>query len=101
MLELNDTQSGVLEIVFAVADDTGWLMLDLDDLRSLLGHAAAARQEISAQYALISTQSTGANHRAIRRPASPGGDRFSGEQALKPSDSRRTPPTGAGVLGKT
>src|SRR3546814_569875 len=47
MLELNDTQSGVLEIVFAVADDNGWLLLDLDDLRSLLGHAAEARDVLA------------------------------------------------------
>src|SRR3546814_7255540 len=76
MLELNDTQSGVLEIVFAVADDHGWLLLDLDDLRSLLGHAAEAREEISAQYGLISTQSIGALQRAILRIESPGGDLF-------------------------
>src|SRR3546814_20573501 len=68
MLALNDTQSGVLEIVFAVADDNGWLLLDLDDLRSLLGHAAEARKEIPAQYGLISTQSYGALKRAILCP---------------------------------
>src|SRR3546814_1705056 len=99
MLERNDTQSGVLEIVFAVADDNGWLLLDLDDLRSLLGHAAGARKEISAQYGLISTQSIGAIQRAILRIESQGGDLFFGEPALELSDIMRTTPDGRGVIG--
>src|SRR3546814_6985689 len=99
MLELNDTQSGVLEIVFAVADDNGWLLLDLDDLRSLLGHAAEARKEISAQYGLIRTQSIGANQRALLRIASQGGALFFRAPALGLSDIMRTPPAGTGVIG--
>src|SRR3546814_18135660 len=99
MLELNDTQSGVLEIVFAVADDNGWLLLDLDDLRSLLGHAAEARKEISAQYGLISTQSIGAIQRAILRIESQGGDLFFGEPALELSALMRTSPHARAVLG--
>src|SRR3546814_17894755 len=98
MLELNDTQSGVLEIVFAVADDNGWLLLGLDDLRSLLGHAAEARKEISAQYGLISTQSIGALQRAILRIASQGGDLLFGEPALELSYAMRTTTAGRGGL---
>ena len=99
MLELNDTQSGVLEIVFHVADDNGWLLLDLEDLRALLNHAAEARKEISAQYGLISTQSIGAIQRAILRIESQGGDLFFGEPALELSDIMRTTPDGRGVIG--
>src|SRR3546814_1259488 len=81
------------------ADDNGWLLLDLDDLRSLLGHAAEARKEISAQYGLISTQSIGAIQRAILRIESRGGDLFFGEPALELSDIMRTTPDGRGVIG--
>ena len=54
ILELNDTQEGVLEIVFKLADDSGWLLLDLDDLRALLDLVADNRKDISAQYGLVS-----------------------------------------------
>jgi hypothetical protein len=64
VLELNDTQSGVLEIVFRLADDNGWLLLDLDDLRSLLGFAAEHRRQVSEQYGLVSSPSIGAIQRA-------------------------------------
>jgi len=99
MLELNDTQSGVLDIVFRLADDNGWLLLDLDDLRSLLNHAAEARKDISAQYGLVSTPSIGAIQRAILRVESQGGGLFFGEPALELSDIMRTTPDGRGVIG--
>lgn len=51
VLELNDTQTGVLEVVFRVADDQGLLLLDLEDLRALLGLVAETRKEISKTYA--------------------------------------------------
>ena len=49
MLELNDTQEGVLEIVFKLADDNGWLLLDLADLRALLNHVGDNRKDISSK----------------------------------------------------
>ena len=70
MLELNDTQSGVLDIVFKLADDNGWLLLDLEDLRALLVFASEERKEISSRYGLISTASIGAIHAALRRYSS-------------------------------
>jgi len=99
MLELNDTQSGVLEIVFKLADDNGWLLLDLSDLRALLAHASETRKEISGKYGLISTQSVGAIQRAILQIEQQGGDLFFGEPALELTDLMRTTPDGRGVIG--
>lgn len=65
ILELNETQSGVLEISFQLADDRGLLLLDLDDLRALLGFVADNRKEISTEYGLVSPQSVGAIQRAL------------------------------------
>src|SRR5215470_2562612 len=65
IFELNDTQEGVLEIVFKLADDRGLLLLDMDDLRALLGFVADNRKEISTQYGLVSTQSVAAIQRAL------------------------------------
>ena len=99
MLELNDTQSGVLEIVFKLADDNGWLLLDLDDLRALLAHASETRKEISDKYGLISTQSIGAIQRAILQVEQQGGNLFFGEPALELADIMRTTQDGRGVIG--
>ena len=98
MLELNDTQSGVLDIVFKLADDNGWLLLDLADLRSLLAFASEQRKEISAQYGLISTPSIGAIQRALLRLEQDGGDAFFGEPALELQDLMRTDLSGRGVI---
>src|SRR5574341_1277205 len=65
ILELNDTQAGMLEIAFKLADDRGLLLLDLDDLRALLGFVADNRKEISTRYGLISAQSIAAIQRAL------------------------------------
>ena len=99
MLELNDTQSGVLEIVFRLADDRGLLLLDLGDLRALLNLVAEERKTVSTEYGLVSTPSIGAIQRALLRLESAGGDRFFGEPALELSDLMRTTPDGRGVIG--
>src|SRR5215475_6268650 len=65
ILELNDTQSGVLEIAFKLADDRGLLLLDLDDFRALLTFIAENRNDVSTHYGLISTQSVAAIQRAL------------------------------------
>ncbi|KGM55621.1 hypothetical protein N800_12970 [Lysobacter daejeonensis GH1-9] len=98
ILELNDTQSGVLDIVFKLADDRGLLLLDLADLRALLGLVADERKDISTSYGLVSTQSVGAIQRALLRLESEGGDRFFGEPALELSDLMRTTQDGRGVI---
>ena len=99
MLELNDTQSGVLDIVFRLADDRGLLLLDLADLRALLSLVAEERKAVSTQYGLVSTPSIGAIQRALLRLESDGGDAFFGEPALELADIMRTTPDGRGVVG--
>lgn len=98
ILELNDTQSGVLEIVFKLADDRGLLLLDLEDLRALLALVAAERKDISTSYGLVSAQSVGAIQRALLQIEQQGGDRFFGEPALELSDLMRTNTDGRGVI---
>jgi hypothetical protein len=99
ILELNDTQSGVLDIVFKLADDRGLLLLDLDDLRALLGLVADERKDIATEYGLVSTQSVGAIQRALLRLAQNGGEGFFGEPALELADLMRTSADGRGVIG--
>ncbi|MCL1633300.1 DUF853 domain-containing protein [Luteimonas sp. SX5] len=98
ILELNDTQSGVLDIVFKLADDRGLLLLDLTDLRALLGLVADERKDISTSYGLVSTQSVGAIQRSLLRLEQEGGDVFFGEPALELADLMRTTTDGRGVV---
>jgi len=99
ILELNDTQSGVLDIVFKLADDRGLLLLDLDDLRALLALVAGERKDVSTEYGLVSAQSIGAIQRALLRLSQDGADNFFGEPALDLADLMRTTPDGRGVVG--
>jgi DNA helicase HerA-like ATPase len=98
ILELNDTQSGVLDIVFKLADDRGLLLLDLEDLRALLGLVGDERKDISTSYGLVSTQSIGAIQRALLRIEQEGGAHFFGEPALDLSDLMRTTTDGRGMI---
>ncbi|MBU6246853.1 MAG: DUF853 domain-containing protein [Xanthomonadaceae bacterium] len=98
VLELNDTQQGVLEVVFKVADDQGLLLLDLADLRSMLGFASENAKAISAQYGLISPQSIAAIQRALLKLEQDGADRFFGEPALDLVDLMRQDMSGRGVI---
>ena len=74
ILDLNDTQTGMLEIAFKLADDQGLLLLDLDDLRAVLGFVAENREAISSQYGLVSTQSVAAIQRALLSLEREGGE---------------------------
>ena len=98
ILELNDTQEGVLEIVFKLADDNGWLLLDLADLRALLTYVSDNRKDISGKYGLVSTQSIGAIQRALLQIEQQGGDAFFAEPALELSDIMRTTQDGRGMI---
>ena len=98
ILELNDTQAGVLEIAFKLADDQGLLLLDLDDLRALLGFVAEGRKEISTEYGLVSSQSVGAIQRALLTLEREGGASMFGEPALELGDLMRTDLSGKGII---
>ncbi len=98
VLELNDTQQGVLEVVFKVADDQGLLLLDLADLRGMLGFGSENAKAISAQYGLISPQSIAAIQRALLKLEQDGADRFFGEPALDLTDLMRQDMSGRGVI---
>jgi len=98
ILELNDTQSGVLDILFKLADDRGLLLLDLDDLRALLGLIAEERKDISTSYGLVSSQSIAAIQRALLRLSQDGAEMFFGEPALELAELMRTTYDGRGVV---
>ena len=98
MLELNDTQEGVLNVVFRVADESGLLLLDLDDLRALLNHVQENRKQISTEYGLVNTASIGAIQRALLRLEADGGTAFFGEPALELGDLMRQDLSGRGVV---
>ncbi len=98
ILELNETQTGVLEIVFKLADDQGLLLLDLDDLRALLGFVVENRKAVSGEYGLVSTQSVGAIQRSLLTLEREGGESFFGEPALELNDLMRTDLSGKGII---
>ena len=98
VLELNDTQEGVLEVVFKLADAQGLLLLDLADLRSLLSFAADNARDISSHYGLIGAASIAAIQRSLLRLEGDGADRFFGEPALELADLMRQDMSGRGVI---
>jgi uncharacterized protein len=98
ILELNDTQTGVLEITFKLADDQGLLLLDMDDLRALLTFVAENRKDISKRYGLVSTQSVAAIQRSLLTLQREGGDILFGEPAMEFNDLMRTDLTGRGII---
>jgi DNA helicase HerA-like ATPase len=100
LLELNDVQSGVLEILFKLADDHGWLLLDLKDLRALLTWASdkAHAKDIAAQYGLVNATSIAAIQRSLLSLESAGGDVFFGEPALDLADFMRQDMSGRGIV---
>ncbi|MEE4607564.1 MAG: helicase HerA-like domain-containing protein [Desulfobacteraceae bacterium] len=98
ILGLNETQTGVLEIAFTLADTRGLLLLDLDDLRAMLGFVADNRKEISAQYGLVSSPSIAAIQRALLSLEREGGERLFGEPALELVDLLRTDLGGRGII---
>ncbi|PKL94983.1 MAG: ATP-binding protein [Gammaproteobacteria bacterium HGW-Gammaproteobacteria-8] len=98
MLELNDTQEGVLQVVFRVADEAGLLLLDLKDLRALLNHVAENRNEISVRYGLVNTASIGAIQRRLLQIEADAGEQFFGEPALDLADLMRQDLSGRGII---
>jgi uncharacterized protein len=98
LLELNETQEGVLHVIFRFADEEGLLLLDLPDLRALLNHAAEREREISTRFGRVTAASIGAIQRRLLGLESQGGDSFFGEPALKLADVMRTDLSGRGIV---
>ncbi len=98
MLNLNDTQAGVLQLVFKIADDQGWLVLDMKDLRSLCQYVGDNAAQFTTSYGNISAASIGAIQRGLMQIETQGGDRFFGEPMLNIADFMQTDANGKGVL---
>lgn len=98
ILDLNETQEGVLNIVFRLADDQGLLLLDLADLRAMLSHVAENAKAVSSQYGLVSTTSIAAVQRALLALEDAGGEQFFGEPAFALQDLFQLAPDGRGVI---
>ncbi|MBN8966633.1 MAG: DUF853 family protein, partial [Rhizobiales bacterium] len=90
MMELNDTQEGVLNIAFRVADEQGLLLLDLKDLRAMLGYIADHAAELTTQYGNVSKATVGTIQRQLLVLENQGGAKFFGEPALALKDLMRT-----------
>ena len=98
ILNLNDTQEGVLNVAFKFADDNGLLLLDLKDLRALLVEVEKRSSELSATYGNVATATIGAVQRALLVLEQQGATNFFGEKALEISDLMRTNTDGRGVI---
>jgi hypothetical protein len=90
MLDLNETQSGVLNLVFKIADDNGLLLLDLKDLRSMLAFVGDNAKQFTTQYGNVSSASVGAIQRGLLTLEGQGGDKFFGEPMLNIDDMMQT-----------
>jgi uncharacterized protein len=98
LLNLNETQSGVLTAVFKIADDQGLLLLDLKDLQAMLQYVAANAKQFQTQYGNISAASVGAMQRGLLALEQQGADKFLGEPALNLDDLMQTDAAGHGVV---
>jgi DNA helicase HerA-like ATPase len=98
LLYLNDTQEGVLNIAFKLADDQGLLLLDFKDLRAILEHVGENASEIKSEYGNVSTSSVGAVQRQLLILEQQGGSNFFGEPALRLPDIMRTTQDGRGYV---
>lgn len=98
LLELNDTQTGILYAAFSIADDTGMLLLDLKDLRAMLNWMGEHRKELSNEYGNISSASVGAIQRRLLILEEQGAEHLFGEPALRLEDLMITDFSGNGVV---
>lgn len=98
ILDLNDTQSGVLNIIFKVADSEGLLLIDLKDLKQVINYVNNNRDEISKIYGNVASQSLSAISRKLLFIEDAGGDLFFGEPAIDINDLIRTDSSGKGLV---
>jgi DNA helicase HerA-like ATPase len=98
LLGLNETQEGVINIAFTIADDQGMLLLDLKDLRAILNHVGENASDISTTYGYVTKSSIGAILRRLLVLENEGGEAFFGEPALKLEDMIALTPKGQGRI---
>ncbi|NEV63319.1 helicase HerA-like domain-containing protein [Thiorhodococcus minor] len=98
LLNLNEVQEGVINIVFHVADENGWLLLDLKDLRALLSYVADNASSLQTRYGNVSRASVGAILRRLLALEQQGGERLFGEPALALQDMMQTDERGHGYI---
>jgi DNA helicase HerA-like ATPase len=98
MLGLNETQAGVLNLVFKIADDNGLLLLDMKDLRDMLQFVGDNAKNFTTEYGNISAASVGAIQRGLLQIESQGGDQFFGEPMLNIEDFMQTDAQGMGMV---
>ena len=98
LLELTDVQREVLNIAFRIADEKGWLLIDLKDLKSMLTYVSDNAKEIRSTYGNVSPQTVGAIQRALLRLSDAGGDIFFGEPELDIYDWLATNESGKGFI---
>ena len=98
LLELNDTQEGVLNIAFRIADEQGLLLLDLEDLRALLRFLSENAREFSQQYGNVSASSVASIQRRLLVLDEQGAENFFGEPALQLGDLMRSDVAGRGII---
>lgn len=98
LLGLNDVQTGIMSIVFRIADEAGLLLLDMKDLRQMLLYVGEQRAAFSRRYGNISPASLGAVQRALLRLEEQGAEYFFGEPALNINDLMQTDDKGRGVI---
>lgn len=98
ILDLNDTQRGVLNIVFKVADSEGLLLIDLKDLKQVINFVNENRDEVSKNYGNVASQSLSAISRKLLFIEDAGGDLFFGEPAIDINDLVRTDASGKGLV---
>jgi len=98
LLSLNETQSGVLNLVFRIADDNGLLLLDFKDLQTMIRHVGDNASQYRTSYGNISAASIGAIQRGLLALEQQGGAAFFGEEALNLEDFIQTDPQGRGMI---
>jgi len=98
MLDLNDTQTGVLNILFRIADDENMLLLDLKDLKAMLAYVGENARDYTLDYGNVTSASIGAIQRAVAQLEDQGGDQFFGEPALNIADWLQVDGAGKGVI---
>jgi DNA helicase HerA-like ATPase len=98
MLNLNETQAGVLQLVFKIADDDGLMLLDMKDLRAMCQLVGDNASEFTTEYGNISAASIGAIQRGLMQIESQGGDQFFGEPMLNIDDFMQTDANGHGLI---